>query len=147
MCVCCAYVFMFIRVVHVYAKVSHLSAAPSQDASSFSWHVYITCVGCFVKVSHVPVHIFLLCRVCMYMCMPRCHTFQQLPVRCLIFWLACVYTCVCCCGVAYSSPCSSALSHFSAGMCNVSICVCLCYARSPSVLMCKCAFLCVIAIV
>ena len=94
-CVCCfvkvshvpVHVFVLLSCVyvHVYAKVSHLSAALSQDASSFGWHVSINGVSCFVKVSHVPVLIRLLCLMfhlacgmCKFVYMFMLHYFTQL---------------------------------------------------------------------
>ena len=52
--------FVCIVVSHVFVKVSHLSAAPSQDGTSFGWLISVYC--CVT-------------------CLSRCHTFRQHPVK------------------------------------------------------------------
>ena len=87
--------------VHVYVKVSHLSAATSQDASSFGWHVYMCKLFCHTLQS-MYMSAFLCVCVYTYMCMPRCHTFRQIPVK-MPHLSAGMCTCVCC-FVTRSSP-------------------------------------------
>ena len=68
----------------VFAKVSHLSAAPSQDATSLGWSVHC------------------------HLCLPRCLTFQQHPVKMPHLWAG-PFTVICVCqGV---SPFSSTQSR------------------------------------
>ena len=87
--------------VHVYVKVSHLSAATSQDASSFGWHVYMCKLFCHTFQSTYKSAFLCVC-VYRYMCMPRCHTFRQIPVK-MPHLSAGMCTCVCC-FVTRSSP-------------------------------------------
>ena len=78
--------------VHVYAKVSHLSAATSQDASSFGWHVYMCMLFCPTFQS------MYISAVCRRTCVCR-QVLVQVPHRLVgvcvcVCTIMCVYMCI-----------------------------------------------------
>ena len=120
------------RLVHLlltvmFAKVSHISAAPSQDAASLGWFIPYQLSSACAKVSHLLAAsrclIFRLVHplpTACHLCLPRAHTFRLFGT---------LYVCEC---VHYMYKFLDILIEFVAPQasciyCHLPVCLCVYY--------------------